>query len=63
MTPPDTERLPAGAGRISDMFFQVLKYDVFGDGPVGRREIPTSPKPSPPVALFQLRKFALYLVG
>ena len=30
-----TERLPAGAGRISDMLFQVLKYDVFRDGTVG----------------------------
>ncbi|WP_164989219.1 hypothetical protein [Roseovarius sp. A46] len=29
-----TERLPAGAGRISDVLFQVLKYDVFGDGTV-----------------------------
>ncbi len=30
-----TERLPAGAGRISDVVFQVLKYDVFGDGAIG----------------------------
>ena len=30
-----TERLPADAGRISDMLFQVLKYDVFCDGTVG----------------------------
>jgi hypothetical protein len=30
-----TERLPAGAGRISDVLFQVLKYDVFCDGAVG----------------------------
>ncbi len=30
-----TERLPACAGRISDVVFQVLKYDVFGDGAVG----------------------------
>jgi len=30
----ETERLPAGAGRISDVIFQVLKYDVFRDGAV-----------------------------
>ena len=30
-----TERLPAGAGRIRDMLFQVPKYDVLGDGAVG----------------------------
>ena len=30
------EPLPAGAGRIGDVLFQVLKYDVFGDGTVGR---------------------------
>jgi hypothetical protein len=29
------EPLPAGAGRISDVPFQVLKYDVFGDCTVG----------------------------
>ena len=33
---PPTEPLPAGAGRIGDMLFEVLKYDVFGDGTVGR---------------------------
>ena len=27
---------PAGAGGISDVLFEVLKYDVFGDGAVGR---------------------------
>jgi hypothetical protein len=32
----DTEPLPAGAGRIGDVLLQVLKYDVFGDGAVGR---------------------------
>ena len=31
-----TEPLPAGAGRIGDVLLQVLKYDVFGDGTVGR---------------------------
>ncbi len=30
-----TERLPAGAGRIGNVLFQVLKYDVLGDGAVG----------------------------
>lgn len=30
-----TERLPAGAGRISDVLLQVLKYDVLGNGAVG----------------------------
>jgi hypothetical protein len=30
-----TEPLPAGAGRISDVLFQVLKYAVFRDGAVG----------------------------
>jgi hypothetical protein len=30
-----TEQLPAGAGRISDVLFQVLKYDIFRDGAVG----------------------------
>ncbi len=30
-----TERLPACAGRISDVIFQVLKYDVFCDSAVG----------------------------
>ncbi len=30
-----TERLPAGASRISNVLFQVLKYDVFGDGTIG----------------------------
>jgi hypothetical protein len=30
-----TEQLPAGAGRIRDVLFQVLKYDVFCDGAVG----------------------------
>ena len=36
--PPETkstERLPAGAGRIRDMLFQVPNYDVLGDGAVG----------------------------
>ena len=33
--PQDTKRPPAGAGRISDVLFQVLKYDVFCDGAVG----------------------------
>ncbi len=31
----DAERLPAGAGRIGNVLFQVLKYDVLGDGAVG----------------------------
>lgn len=30
-----TERLPAGAGRISNVLRQVLKYDVLGNGAVG----------------------------
>ncbi len=46
-----TEPLPAGAGRIGDVLLQVLKYDVFGDGTVGRREVPPAPKAPPPVAL------------
>ena len=29
------ERLPAGAGRIRDVLFEVLKYDVLRDGAVG----------------------------
>ena len=31
----DTKPLPTGVGRILDMLLQVLKYDVFGDCPVG----------------------------
>jgi len=34
-TSKETEQLPADAGRIGYVVFQVLKYDVFGDGPVG----------------------------
>ena len=30
-----TKPLPAGAGSIFDILFQVLKYDVFGNGAVG----------------------------
>ena len=30
-----TKPLPTGVGRILDMLFQVLKYDVFGDCTVG----------------------------
>ena len=45
------------------MLLQVLKYDVFGDGAVGGREVPASPKPPAPVAFLELREFALHLVG
>ncbi len=31
----DTNPLPPGVGRGFDMRLQVLKYDVFGDSPVG----------------------------
>ena len=31
----ETKPLPADAGRISDMVFQVLKYNVLRDGAVG----------------------------
>ena len=30
-----TKPLPSGGGRILDMFFQVLKYDVLSDCTVG----------------------------
>ena len=30
-----TKPLPTDVGRISDMLFQVLKYDVFRNGAVG----------------------------
>ena len=59
----NTEPLPAGAGRIGDVLFEVLKYDVFRDGTVGGREIPSAPKAPPPIAALQLREFALHLVG
>jgi len=45
------------------MLFQVLKYDVFRDGTVGGREIPSAPKVTAPVAFFDLREFALDFVG
>lgn len=31
-----TKPLPAGAGGICDVLFQVLKYDVLCDGSIGR---------------------------
>ena len=40
----NTEQLPAGAGRISDVLFQVLKYDVFCDGAAGGLKIPPAPE-------------------
>jgi hypothetical protein len=30
-----TKRLPTGVGRISDVLFQILKYDVLGNCAVG----------------------------
>ena len=30
-----TKPLPAGAGRISDVVLQVLKYDIFRDSAIG----------------------------
>ena len=29
-----TKRLPTCVGRVSDVLFEVLLYDVFGDGPL-----------------------------
>ena len=58
----ETERLPAGAGRISDVLFQVLKYDVLCDGAVGGREVPPAPKPAAPIALADMWELALHLV-
>jgi len=45
------------------MPFKVLKYDVFCEGTVGRREVPAPPKPSAPVTLLELRARALDLMG
>lgn len=55
--------LLAGADGIGDMLFEVLKYDVFGNGTVGDREIPTAPQSETPIAFLQLREFTLHLVG
>ncbi len=58
---PKTERLPAGAGRIGDVFVEVLKYNVLGNGTVSGRKIPAPPKPLPPVALADRGKLPLHL--
>ena len=54
--------LPACAGGICDMLFQILKYDVFRDCAVGCREIPASPKPPAPVALLELGELTLHFM-
>ena len=54
--------LPAGAGGVGDVMFQVLKYDVFGDGTVCGREIPSAPKAPAPVAALEFGELALHLV-
>ncbi|MEP0703332.1 MAG: hypothetical protein ABJC67_18505, partial [Lentilitoribacter sp.] len=56
---PFTKRLPTFVGRISDVLFKVLKYDVFGDCTVGGLKGPVPPKPPAPVALFEMLEFAL----
>ncbi len=45
------------------MIFQVLKYDVFGDGTVGGRKVPAAPKSATPAALADMWELALYSVG
>ena len=55
-----TERLPACAGRIDDVLFQVLKYHIFGDGAVCGRKVPPTPKPLPPIAFLQCGELPLY---
>ena len=50
--------LPADAGGIFDVFVQVLKYHVFGDGTVGCGEVTPAPEVAAPIAFFQIRKFA-----
>ena len=49
----------AGAGRIGDALFEVLKYDVFGDGTVCGRKIAPAPKPLSPIALLQCGELSL----
>lgn len=39
-----------GAGRMFDVIFQVLKYDVFDDCTVRGRTVPPAPKAAPPRA-------------
>lgn len=45
------------------MLFEVLKYDVFGDGTFGCREIPASPEPTAPITPAQFWELPLDLVG
>lgn len=58
-----TKPLPTGVGRIFDVVFEVLKYDVLRDCPVGGRKVSPAPKSLAPVPLFQLREFTLYFMG
>lgn len=57
-----TELLPAGAGEIGNVLLQVLKHDVFGNGAVGGRKVPSTSRASFPISVPQLREFALHLV-
>ena len=45
------------------MLFKVLKYDVFCNGTVGRREVSAPPKAPGPIPALQLWELALDLVG
>ena len=45
------------------MVFEVLKYDVFGNGTVGVGEIATAPKSATPTAFLKLREFTFHLLG
>ena len=50
----------APAGSINDVVVEVLKYEIFGDGTVGGRNIPERPEPASPVALADRGKFPLH---
>ena len=45
------------------MAFEVLKYDIFGNGTIGGGKVPPAPEVAAPIAFLQLRELPLHLVG